>query len=92
MIHTTCRNLIRSTNAFKSGKNNSLSDEDIRGSGGTAPPFLTSEIDEGVWSALLHGRFTPGTQQIRGWVGPSAGFDVVEKRKNLPLKALRRGA
>jgi hypothetical protein len=29
------------------------------GSGGTVPPFLTSALDGGEWSALRLGRFTP---------------------------------
>jgi hypothetical protein len=31
-----------------------------RGSGGIAPPFLTSVIDEGVWSASRPDRFIAG--------------------------------
>jgi hypothetical protein len=31
----------------------------ITGSGGTAPPFLISGLDEGDWSALRPCRFTP---------------------------------
>jgi hypothetical protein len=40
------------------------------------------------WSVSRPGRFTtgeiaPGTQWIGGWVGPRAGLDVMEKRKNV---------
>jgi hypothetical protein len=34
--------------------------EEVWGSGGIAPPFLTSLIDGGEWSASLLGRFIPG--------------------------------
>jgi hypothetical protein len=34
--------------------------EDLWGSGGIAPLFLTSAVVEGEWSALCPGRFTPG--------------------------------
>jgi hypothetical protein len=53
------------------------------GSGGIAPPFLTSALDGGEWSASLPGRFTPGerapdTHWIGGCMGP--GLDaIVEK-------------
>jgi hypothetical protein len=43
--------------------------------------FLTSALDGGKWSASRPGRFTPGTQWIRGWVGPRIGLDAVAKRK-----------
>jgi hypothetical protein len=33
--------------------------EDVCGSGGIVPPFLTSAIDVGEWSASRSGRFTP---------------------------------
>jgi hypothetical protein len=47
---------------------------------------MTSGLDGGEWSASRPGRFTPGetapgTHCIGGWVGPSAGLDVIEKRK-----------
>jgi hypothetical protein len=52
---------------------------------GTAPPFLTSALDGGEWSASGPCRFTPGkgassTHCIGGWVGPRAGMNVMEKR------------
>jgi hypothetical protein len=34
----------------------------MNGSGGTAPSFLTSELDGGEWSASRPGRFTPGKE------------------------------
>jgi hypothetical protein len=48
-------------------------------------PFLASALDGGEWSASRPGRFTPGerassTHWIKGWVGPRAGLDAVEKR------------
>jgi hypothetical protein len=56
------------------------------GSGGIAPPFLTSEIDGGEWSVSHPGYFTlrekaPGTHCIEGWVDPRADLGALEKRK-----------
>jgi hypothetical protein len=48
-----------------------------------APPFLTSALDGGEWSALRPGEIPPGTHWIGDWVGPRAGLDAVEKRKTL---------
>jgi hypothetical protein len=58
------------------------------GSGGIAPPFLNLTLDGDEWSASRPGRFTPGervagTHFTGGWLGPEAGVDYVEKRKNL---------
>jgi hypothetical protein len=55
--------------------------------------FLTSALVGGEWSASRLGRFThgerdPSNHWIRGWVGPRAGLDDVEKRKVLPLPGL----
>jgi hypothetical protein len=60
------------------------------GYGGIAPPFLTSALDGGEWSASSLGRFTPkeiavGIHWIRGRVGPRTGLDAVKKRKTLSL-------
>jgi hypothetical protein len=51
--------------------------------GDIPPPFLTSALDVGEWSASRPGRFIPweiafGTHWIKGWVGPRAGLDAVE--------------
>jgi hypothetical protein len=35
-------------------------------SGGIAPPFLTSSLDEGEWSASRPGRLTPSAHWIEG--------------------------
>jgi hypothetical protein len=48
-----------------------------------APPFLTSALDEGEWSASRPCRFNPrerapSTHWIGGWVNPRAGLDAVE--------------
>jgi hypothetical protein len=54
------------------------------GSGGMAPPFLTSALD-GEWLAASPSRFTPtwetvtGTHLIGGRVGLRAGLDTMEK-------------
>jgi hypothetical protein len=45
----------------------------------------TSVLDGGKWSASCHGCFTlseraPGIHWKRGWVGPRAGLDTIEKR------------
>jgi hypothetical protein len=55
-----------------------LCHEGVWGSGGIAPPFLTSALDGGEWSASRL-----GTHCIGGWVGPRAGLDAVKKRKIL---------
>jgi hypothetical protein len=65
--------------------------EDIWGSRGIAPPFLTSTLDVSEWSCSRPCRFTPrergpSTHWIGGWVGPRAGLDALEKKKKiLPL-------
>jgi hypothetical protein len=56
------------------------------GGGGIAPPFLTSALDRGGWSASRLGRFTaeeivPGTDWLGGWDGPRTGLETTEKRK-----------
>jgi hypothetical protein len=56
--------------------------------------FLTSALVGGEWSASRPFRFTPGerasgTHWIRGWVGPSASLDNMEKRKFLTLPGLK---
>jgi hypothetical protein len=58
------------------------------GSGGIAPPFLTSELDGDELSASRPGCFTPGerasgTHWIEGWVGPRVGLDTVKEIKPL---------
>jgi hypothetical protein len=64
------------------------------GSGGIAPPFLTSALLEGEWSASRPGRFIPGeiappgTHWMGGWDDLRAGLDVVESRKVIPLPEL----
>jgi hypothetical protein len=67
---------------------NSLSTchEDIWGSGGIAPPFLTSALDGGEWSTSHPCCFTPGetalgTHCVGGWVGRRAGLDTRKKRR-----------
>jgi hypothetical protein len=58
------------------------------GSGGTVPPFLTSALDGGEWSAPHPSRFIPGerargTHWIGGCMGPRVGLDAVEERRIL---------
>jgi hypothetical protein len=60
--------------------------DDVWVSGGIAPPFLTSALDGGEWSASRPGRFTPreiasGNHWTGGWVGPRADLEAVENRK-----------
>jgi hypothetical protein len=62
--------------------------EDKWGSGGIASPFLTLTLERNEWSVTRPGRFIPGeksadTHWIRGWMGPRAGLDAVEKRNIL---------
>jgi hypothetical protein len=52
--------------------------------------FLTSALKGDEWSALHPGRLiaweiAPGTHEIRGWMGPRAGLDAMDERKN-PMK------
>jgi hypothetical protein len=60
------------------------------GNGGVAPPFFTSALDGGEWSASRPSRFTPEakaptrTHCIGSWVDPRAALDAMEKRKILP--------
>jgi hypothetical protein len=47
------------------------------------PPFLTSSLDGGEWSASRPGRLTPGdrfpgTHWIGGWMGPRARDNALE--------------
>jgi hypothetical protein len=63
--------------------------EDIRKSGGIAPPFLTSVLDVSEWLASRHqpvvftpGEKAPSTQWIEGLMGPTVGLNAVEKRKS----------
>jgi hypothetical protein len=58
----------------------------ISGSEHIGPPFVTSALDGGEWSAsrscCLTPRTTvPGTHCIGSWVGLRPGLDVTEKRK-----------
>jgi hypothetical protein len=58
------------------------------GSGGIAPPCLTSALDGGEWSASRLSRFNPGerdrgTHWIVSWMVPRAGLDAVEKEELL---------
>jgi hypothetical protein len=60
--------------------------KDIWGSGGIAPPFVTSALDGDEWSASGCNRYIPGenapnTHLIGSWVGPWAGVDAVGRRK-----------
>jgi hypothetical protein len=57
-------------------------------SGGIAPPFMTSALDEGEWSASRLSRFnsgeiSPGTPWIGCWMGPRAVLCALEKNKHL---------
>jgi hypothetical protein len=61
------------------------------------PPFLASALDGGEWSASRPGSFipeerVPSTHWIKGWVGPIAGLDAVEKRTvSLPCQKSNPG-
>jgi hypothetical protein len=63
------------------------------GSEGIVPPFWTSALGGGEWSASCTGYFTPGERSpgahwLEGWVGPRTGLDAVEKRKMLLLPGM----
>jgi hypothetical protein len=58
------------------------------GSGCVTPPFLTSALDGGEWSASRPCRFiprerVPGNHSIGGWAGPRTGPESVQERKIL---------
>jgi hypothetical protein len=60
--------------------------EDVWGSGGIAPPFLTLVRDGGEWSTSRPccstlGHKAPGTYLTGGWVGLRASLDAMGKRK-----------
>jgi hypothetical protein len=61
------------------------------GGEGIAPPFLTSALDGGEWSASRLCHFTPSTHWIGGWVGPRASLNVMKKGKILPLPGIKPG-
>jgi hypothetical protein len=51
--------------------------------------FTISALDRGEWLSSSPGRFIlgerhPSTHCIRGWMGPRAGLDAVERRKEIP--------
>jgi hypothetical protein len=58
--------------------------------------ILTSALDGGELSTSRPVRFIPrvtylGTQCVRGWMGPRAGLDVMEKRKSCPCRESKPG-
>jgi hypothetical protein len=60
-----------------------------------APPFLTSALDNGEWSASRPGRFTrkeiaSGTHWIGGWAGPRSGLDTTGNRNPAVQPVARR--
>jgi hypothetical protein len=66
------------------------------GSGGIAPPIMTSALEGDEWSASRFGRVTPwerapGTHWIGRLVGIRACLDDMEKRKILPLPGIDPG-
>jgi hypothetical protein len=68
--------------------NCALGHEDLWGSGGIAPPFLTSAQDIGHRQVSRTGWVTPGgrapgTHPIGGLVGPRSGQDTVGREKSL---------
>jgi hypothetical protein len=77
--------------------NQALYHEDVWGSGTVAPPFLTSALDGGEWSASRRGRFASGETAhgihwIGGWKGRRADLDTVEQRRiSLPCHKLNPG-
>jgi hypothetical protein len=63
--------------------------ENVWGSGGIAPPFLTSTQIWGEWSASLPAHFTtqervPSAHWIGDWVDPKSSLDAMEKIKTPP--------
>jgi hypothetical protein len=61
------------------------------GTGGRAPPFLTSALDGCHFlavTALPQEKEAPGTHRKGDCVEPRAGLDAVEKRKILLLSGI----
>jgi hypothetical protein len=58
--------------------------EGIQGSAVPCHPFLTSTLGAGEWPSSGSGHFTPSTQWIGGWVGPTACLDIGEEKKLYP--------
>jgi hypothetical protein len=63
-----------------------LCHEDLWKSGGITPPFLNWALDRREWSvhapaALLPGEIVAVTRLTGEWIGPTAGRDAVQKRK-----------
>jgi hypothetical protein len=84
-------------NAFSLQRvNTALLHEDVWDSGDIAPPFLTSALDGGEWSASFPGRFTPGetapgTHWTGGSVGPRTGLDAEKRKISLPRRESNTG-
>jgi hypothetical protein len=73
-----------------------LHHEDLWGSGGIAPPFMSLALDRDDVSASRAYSFTtrertPGIHWIGGWVDPRVGLDVLVKRKILHCRELNLG-
>jgi hypothetical protein len=66
------------------------------GSGGIAPPFLTSALDDGgEWPISRSRRFTPGeispgAHWIGGWVGLKDGLNAVKRKNDCRFKIIYR--
>jgi hypothetical protein len=64
------------------------------GIGSMSPPFITSALDRGEWSASCPGRFTsreiaPGIHYVEGYVDARTCLDVMERRKISPFSGNR---
>jgi hypothetical protein len=55
----------------------------FRGYGGKTSLILTLALDRHEWSASHLGKIAPCTHEIAGWVGLTAGLDVLEKEVSL---------
>jgi hypothetical protein len=60
------------------------------------PPFLTSALDGGEWSAsrsccFTSGERAPGIHWAGGWVDPIVGLDGAEKKKSWECWELNPG-
>jgi hypothetical protein len=62
-------------------------------SGDVAPPFLTSALYGGMWSASCLGRFAPGeiAHWDRGLGGPQSQSGCYREVKNLALPGIKSG-
>jgi hypothetical protein len=76
--------------------NQALFNEGIYWSGSIAPPFLTSALEGGEWSASRPGRFTPreivtSAHWIWGWWAPEPVWTLWRREESYPCRESNPG-